>query len=89
MVSGPNAAANRTAGTSPCWPAAPSGLITWRLRPTASAPAIWGFFPTPARPRCHWRRAGRERLERLWGGKLPVDTGMGYDDMLDAAAAAG
>ncbi len=30
---------------------------------------------------------GRERLERLWGAKLPADSGMGYDEMLNAAAA--
>ena len=29
----------------------------------------------------------RERLERLWGAKLPVDAGLGYDEMLSAAAA--
>jgi predicted molibdopterin-dependent oxidoreductase YjgC len=29
----------------------------------------------------------RERLERLWGVKLPADSGLSYDDMLSAAAA--
>ncbi len=29
----------------------------------------------------------RERLERLWGAKLPADAGLGYDEMLGAAAA--
>ncbi|MBE2234571.1 MAG: NADH-quinone oxidoreductase subunit NuoG [Anaerolinea sp.] len=31
--------------------------------------------------------ASRERLERLWGVKLPAQAGMGYDEMLEAAAA--
>ena len=30
---------------------------------------------------------GRERLERLWGVKLPTQPGLGYDEMLEAAAA--
>jgi predicted molibdopterin-dependent oxidoreductase YjgC len=29
----------------------------------------------------------RERLERLWGAKLPADGGLSYDEMLSAAAA--
>jgi predicted molibdopterin-dependent oxidoreductase YjgC len=29
----------------------------------------------------------RERLERLWGAKLPADSGLSYDEMLSAASA--
>ena len=88
MVSGLNAEANRTALMNFALLAGCADR-TYYLAPEANSVGVRDMGLLPNRLPGHAAigdAAARERLERLWGGKLPMDPGLSYEAMLDAAS---
>ncbi len=89
VVSGRNAAANRASLLNFALLAG-CAERTYYLAPEANSIGVRDMGLLPASLPGHvlvGDQAARERLERLWGAKLPGDAGLGYDEMLAAAAA--
>jgi NADH-quinone oxidoreductase chain G len=89
MVSGRNAAANRASLQNFALLAGCAERVNY-LAPEANSTGARDMGLLPASLPGHTpvvETPGRERLERLWGAKLPAEAGMGYDEILEAAAA--
>lgn len=89
VVSGRNAAANRASLLNFALLAG-CAERTFYLAPEANSVGARDMGLLPASLPGHalvGDLPARERLERLWGAKLPADAGLGYDEMLAAAAA--
>ena len=88
LVGGPNAEANRSAMMNVALLAGCADR-TYYLAPEANSVGVRDVGLLPNRLPGHAAigdAAARERLERLWGGKLPMEPGLSYDGMLDAAS---
>ncbi len=89
MVSGRQAAANRTSLLNFALLAGCVERVNY-LAPEANSVGARDMGLLPASLPGHaavTEPASRERLERQWGVKLPIEPGLGYDEMLEAAAA--
>ena len=88
VVSGPGAEANRAALLNA---ALLAGCVdrTFYLAPEANSVGVRDAGLLPDRLPGHGPvsdSASRERMQRLWGGNLPTEPGLSYDQMLAAAA---
>ncbi len=89
LVSGRHAAANRASLLNFALLAGCAERVNY-LAPEANSVGARDMGLLPASLPGHAalaEPAGRERLERQWGVKLPAEPGLGYDEMLEAAAA--
>ncbi len=88
IVGGLNAEANRSAMMNVALLAGCADR-TYYLAPEANSVGVRDVGLLPNRLPGHAAigdSVARERLERLWGGKLPMEPGLSYDGMLDAAS---
>ena len=88
VVSGPGAAANRAALMNAALLAGCADR-TFYIAPEANSVGVRDVGLLPGSLPGHGAlsdASGRDRMQRLWGGNLPAEAGLSYDQMLAAAA---